>query len=116
MLRTNKPTQTLFMKRITLMHSIPCVLLLSSCCTIFTGSRQNITFSGPEGTKIYDYYSSNLKLAEIGASGTATVSIKKEWTIKYLQPKKRGTNHKLSCLSRLSTALVCGISFSGRDS
>ncbi|WP_255412493.1 hypothetical protein [Dysgonomonas sp. Marseille-P4361] len=65
------------MKRLLFLFSI--CILLSSCATIFTNSRQSITFSGPEGTKIYDA-DSNVKLAEIGSDGTATARIKKKAT------------------------------------
>ena len=61
----------------------------SSCATIFTPSRQSITFSGIEGTKIYDA-SHNVKLAEIGSDKTATVSIKKKMSDKQLLAKKEG--------------------------
>ena len=61
----------------------------SSCATIFTPSRQSITFSGIEGTKIYDA-SNNVKLAEIGSDKTATVSIKKKMSDKQLLAKKEG--------------------------
>ncbi|MDD2437279.1 MAG: hypothetical protein PHG27_04915 [Massilibacteroides sp.] len=65
------------------------VLLMSSCATIFTSSRQVITFSGQEGTKIYDT-STNIKLAEIGSGKTATASIKKKLSDKQLVAKKDG--------------------------
>ena len=29
---------------------------LSSCCTVFTASKQNVTFMAPNGTKIYDVF------------------------------------------------------------
>lgn len=64
-------------------------LMLSSCATIFTSSKQDITFTGPTGTKIYDA-SNNLKLAEIGQDQTATVSIKKKREDKQLIAKKEG--------------------------
>ena len=37
---------------------------LSSCCTVFTASKQNITFMAPNGTKIYDV-ETNIKIAEV---------------------------------------------------
>lgn len=64
-------------------------ILLSSCATIFTKSRQSITFTGTEGTKIYDA-DNNIKLAEIGSDGTATVKIKKKMGDKSLLAKKEG--------------------------
>lgn len=65
------------------------LLLFSSCATIFTSSRQVITFSGMEGTKIYDV-STNIKIAEIGSDKTATASIKKKLSDKILVAKKDG--------------------------
>ncbi|MFV0419181.1 MAG: hypothetical protein ACK5KT_10685 [Dysgonomonas sp.] len=62
---------------------------LSSCATLFTSSRQSITFAGAEGTKIYDA-GSNIKLAEIGSDKTATVSVKKNMSDKQLLAKKEG--------------------------
>lgn len=62
---------------------------LSSCATIFTSSKQSITFSGIEGTKIYDA-KNNVKLTEIGSDQTATVSIKKKMGDKQLLAKKEG--------------------------
>lgn len=63
--------------------------ILSSCATIFTSSKQPITFTGPAGTKIYDA-SNNIKLAEIGQDQTTTVSIKKKRDDKQLIAKKDG--------------------------
>lgn len=64
-------------------------LSLSSCATLFTGSRQNITFSGMEGTKIYDT-ASNIKIAEIGNNKSVTVPVKKSVKDKQLVAKKDG--------------------------
>jgi hypothetical protein len=64
-------------------------LMTSSCATLFSGSSQPITFSGLEGTKIYDA-ATNMKLAEIGAGKTATVNIKKKVGDKQLLAKKDG--------------------------
>lgn len=75
------------MKKLLLFTSI--ILLFSSCSTLFTSSRQSITFAGIEGTKIYDA-SNNVKLAEIGSDKTATVSIKKKMSDKQLLAKKEG--------------------------
>lgn len=62
---------------------------LSSCATIFTSSKQSITFSGIEGTRIYDA-TNNVKLTEIGSDQTATVAIKKKMGDKQLLAKKEG--------------------------
>lgn len=75
------------MKKITLFAII--AFSFSSCATLFTGSKQSITFSGIEGTRIYDA-TSNTKLAEIGSDKTATVSIKKKMSDKQLLAKKEG--------------------------
>ena len=55
---------------------LPC-LLLSSCCTVFTSSKQAVTFTAPNGTKIYDA-ATNLKIAEVKQDNTVTTQIKKE--------------------------------------
>lgn len=65
------------------------VILLTSCATLFTNSKQAITFSGIEGTKIYDT-ATNIKIAEIGSDKTATVSVKKKLSDKQLIAKKEG--------------------------
>ncbi|NMA73330.1 MAG: hypothetical protein GX963_04060 [Bacteroidales bacterium] len=68
-------------------------LLLSSCATIFTKSRQSITFTGEPGTKIYDP-TTNIKLAEIEEDETATISLKKGLNDKQLVIKKEGETSK----------------------
>lgn len=40
------------MKKIILL--LVAAVSFSSCCTLFSSSKQAITFTGPEGTKIYD--------------------------------------------------------------
>ena len=42
--------------------------LLSSCMSIFSSSKQSITFTGEDGTKLYDG-TNNVKLAEIKDGG-----------------------------------------------
>jgi len=74
------------MKKAILLVSVIC---LSSCATIFTSSRQNITFTGDEGTKIYDS-STNVKLAEIKEDQTTNISLKKTMNDKQLVIKKDG--------------------------
>lgn len=51
-------------------------LLLSSCCTLFTGTKQAITFRAPNGTKIYDA-NTNVKVAEVTGNQTAIVRLRK---------------------------------------
>lgn len=75
------------MKRLPLLISI--CILFSSCATLFTDSKQSITFTGMEGTKIYDA-TNNIKLAEIGNDQSATVQIKKKMSDKQLLAKKEG--------------------------
>lgn len=62
-------------------------LLLSSCCSIFTSSKQTITFVGKEGTRIYD---NGVKIATIGESGETSVRIRKKLSSKELIAKKEG--------------------------
>lgn len=64
-------------------------ITFSSCCTLFSSSKQAITFTGPEGTKIYDA-SNNMKLGEIGSDEVTTIQIKKKREDKTLFAKKEG--------------------------
>lgn len=64
-------------------------ITLSSCCTLFSSSKQAITFTGPDGTKIYDA-SNNMKLGEIGSDEVTTIKIKKKREDKTLLAKKDG--------------------------
>ena len=50
------------MKKILLLVSI--CISCSSCCTLFSSSKQDITFTGMNGTKIYEA-STKQKIAEI---------------------------------------------------
>lgn len=73
------------MKKI-LLFVLP-AMMLSSCCTLFTPSKQAITFNGENGIKIYD---DGVKIAEIKDNNTTSVRIKKELSSKYLIAKKEG--------------------------
>ena len=73
------------MKKILLL--VLSAMLLSSCCTLFTPSKQTITFNGENGIKIYD---DGVKIAEIKDNNTTSVRIKKELSSKYLIAKKEG--------------------------
>ena len=73
------------MKKVLLM--IICVLCLSSCGTLFTPSKQPITFMGMPETRIYD---NGKKLGEIAESGTTTIKVRKELSNKTLIAKKDG--------------------------
>lgn len=77
------------MKKLLSTAMIFAVILLTSCATLFTDSKQAVTFSGIEGTKIYDA-STNIKIAEIGSDKTTTVPIKKKLSDKQLIAKKEG--------------------------
>ena len=69
---------------------IVCALSLSSCGTLFTSSKQSLTFMGLPETKIYD---NSQKLGEISEDGTATIRVKKSLTSKTLLAKKRIQTH-----------------------
>ena len=73
------------MKKI-LLFVLP-AMLLSSCCTLFTPSKQTITGKGENGINIYD---DGMKIAEIKDNNTTSVRIKKELSSKYLIAKKEG--------------------------
>ena len=64
-----------------------CALCLSSCGTLFTPTKQPITFMGMPGPRIYD---NGKKLGEIEEDGTATIKIRKELSDKTLIAKKDG--------------------------
>lgn len=64
-------------------------VLLSSCCTVFTASKQNVTFRAPNGTKIYDA-STNIKIAEVKENNMAITKIKKKREDKQFIAKKDG--------------------------
>lgn len=66
-----------------------CPLLFSSCMTVFTKSRQTVTFTGEAGTKLYDA-TSNVKIAEISDGGSTTVKMKKKLADKTIIAKKSG--------------------------
>lgn len=75
------------MKQILLLLSA--CMIFSSCCTLFSSSKQAITFTGPNGVKIYDAMT-KVKLAEIKEDNTTTVKIKKKREDKQLIAKKEG--------------------------
>lgn len=62
--------------------------MLSSCCTIFTASKQNVTFRAPNGTKIYDV-ETNVKIAEVEKDNMVTTKIKKKISDKQKENKKQ---------------------------
>ena len=79
----------------------------SSCCTIFTASKQDITFMAPNGTKIYDV-ATNVKIAEVESNNMITTKIKKKFEDKQLIARKEGYTP--------TPPLLYGTSFSGLDS
>lgn len=65
-----------------------CVLMsMSSCSTIFTGTKQSVTFTGEPGIGIYK---NNNKITEIAEGGTSTVKIQKSLSSANLIAKKEG--------------------------
>ena len=64
-------------------------MLLASCCTVFTGSKQAVTFMAPDGTKIYDALT-NTKIAEVRKDNTVTTYIRKRRDDKQLIAKREG--------------------------
>lgn len=64
-----------------------CTLCFSSCGTLFTPSKQPITFVGMPETRIYD---NGKKLGEISDGGTATIKVRKKLSNKTLIAKKEG--------------------------
>ncbi|UVV62224.1 hypothetical protein NXY01_18970 [Bacteroides fragilis] len=75
------------MKKILLLLSV--CISFSSCCTLFSSSKQDITFTGMNGTKIYEA-STKQKIAEIKEDNSVTVQIKKKREDKQLVAKKEG--------------------------
>lgn len=99
------------MKKVILL--VAAAITFSSCCTLFSSSKQAVTFTGPEGTKIYDA-SNNMKLGEIGSEQVTTIKIKKKREDKTLIAKRKDTSLHLLCLNLHLIMLVCGISFLAR--
>lgn len=65
------------------------LLSLASCGTIFTSSKQDITFTGEYGVRIYD---KGKKIAEINDDGVGTAKVRKKLSSKTLIAKKEGYN------------------------
>ena len=106
------------MKKAKLLACVLCIpLLTSSCASIFTAAKQNITFAGKEGTAIYD---NGQKIATIGETGEASARIRKKLSSKELVAKKKGYKpaiillearfNPVSCLNLLNV-LAWGIDF-----
>lgn len=75
------------MKKITYVLLFSMLISLTSCGTLFTSSRQTITFTGQNGTRIYD---SGKKVAEINQEGIGTARIRKKLSDKTFIAKKEG--------------------------
>lgn len=87
------------------------LLSLSSCATIFTKSKQPITFMGEPGIKIYQA-SSNVKIGEIGEEKSTTIEIKKKLGDTQLIAKKEGRpNTPLILESSFNTTSLWNILF-----
>lgn len=69
------------------MSGVMMLVFLSSCSTIFTGTKQSITFMGNPGIGIYK---NNNKITEITQDGTSTVKIKKSLSSTGLVAKQEG--------------------------
>lgn len=67
-------------------------LSLSSCATIFTSSKQEITISGESGTSIYDGYK---KIGHLDKDGIGIIKVKKSLSSKKLTAKKEGYEKKI---------------------
>lgn len=65
------------------------VFFFSSCMSIFSSSKQSITFTGENGIKLYDG-TNNVKLAEIKEGSSTTVKMKKKLSDKTIIAKKEG--------------------------
>lgn len=63
--------------------------LLTSCATLFTKSKQEVTFKGVPGTTLVDK-DKNRKVAEIAPNGFATTKLKKQLKSMTLEAKKEG--------------------------
>ena len=98
------------MKKILLLLSV--CISFSSCCTLFSSSKQDITFTGMNGTKIYEA-STKQKIAEIKEDNSVTVQIKKKREDKQLVAKKEGYQTTLSWNLHL-TMPACGTFYFGR--
>ena len=63
------------------------VFFFTSCATIFTPTKQKITFVGMPETKIYD---DGIKLGTITDEGHTTIKVRKKLSDKTLMAKKEG--------------------------
>ncbi len=99
------------MKKILLLLSV--CISFSSCCTLFSSSKQDITFTGMNGTKIYEA-STKQKIAEIKEDNSVTVQIKKKREDKQLVAKRKGTKRLPLSWNLHLTMPACGTFYFGR--
>ena len=78
-----------------LVVALSTLLLFTSCGTLFTPTRQCITFTGLPATKIYD---NGKKLGEINDDGIATIKVRKKLFDKDLLVKKEGYKNSIITL------------------
>lgn len=76
-------------KSLSMLYMVILAVFFSSCCTLFTSSRQSITFTGTEGAEIYNV-KKNLKLGKISNDKPLTIKIKKKMADQQFIAKKEG--------------------------
>lgn len=74
-------------KNLSVVLLISATLSLTSCATLFTPTKQKVTFTGESGIGIYD---GAKKLGETDKDGMATVRVRKQLSTKTLFAKKEG--------------------------
>ena len=75
------------MKKLFYVLTLSVLVLFTSCGTLFTSSRQTITFTGKSGTMVYD---NGKKIAEIDNGGTSSARVRKKLSDKTFIAKKEG--------------------------
>lgn len=78
-----------------LVIALSTLLLFTSCGTLFTPTRQRITFTGLPETRIYD---NGKRLGVIPHDGMTTIKVKKKLSDKQLIAKKKGYKNSIICL------------------
>ena len=78
-------------KHLSIVLLIGAAMSFASCGTLFTSSKQEITFTGDSGIGIYD---KGQKLTVINNEGIGVAKIKKSLTSKTLTAKKEGYKSK----------------------
>ncbi len=80
------------------------VFLASSCASIFTPTKQNITFVGEEGAVIYD---NGQRIATIRETGETNALIRKRISSKELVVKKEGFKPAVVVLHPVFNPVSC---------